>query len=665
MHILATVPPTSATPPEAHSSPMSSHSPTPVPHPTAPTSVPTSSSISTSTPAPASITLSDEPAITLMMPTPPPPTTKQAEAEPQPQPQPQSPPSRSTSPKWRVNPDTDADANSTTTSTANPTPIATTNANAQQQPTITPSQSQSTVSSSTSSSSSISTQISSTSSCNIPSPSPAAIAAACSTNTPNPLHQLTWHVNRTTNVYINGLPPHFKAEQLYALASQFGTVLSCRTFTRQLSDHPSGYGFVLFDTVDAAQKCIDILRSHHNLHPTFAKQAHKIARSPPLINITNPHPSAAAYVPELGLAHSTSYPHLGLGSSTSNSSIGMAMGIGAVGGGAMGGEEVGGDVYIEGLPMNIDVPTLRVLVAPHVIRGSRFFADTGLQPPQLVAYIQVASRRSFVGGLSLPIPSVHVLTGSRLSTLSFSLLSLDVRVLIALFVFRLDNRAAAQDVRNKLHGRSIRGYSGRLQVVFADEVMDPPSSPPQSHPKINSSSSSNPKLSAMYQDIYAAPQAPQQQDTNNVGGSGNVHNATGARRAYPNTNVNANGNGVGGGGGYQSQIQSPEGVVVGGVGGLGRMGMGGGYGISVEPLLHTLQGLGVGARYTTQPTPGTGSATVPPPLQPISATLSQLQMQLETLRPLLAAYTNSNNANATSDTTSNGTINNGINTNSH
>ncbi|KIJ38862.1 hypothetical protein M422DRAFT_258509 [Sphaerobolus stellatus SS14] len=455
----------------------------------------------------------------------------------------------------------------------------------------------------------------STSSCNIPPPFSAAIAAACSTNTPKPL--------QTTNVYINGLPPHFKAEQRYALASQFGTVLSCRTFARQLSDLPSGYGFVLFDTVDAAQKCIDVLRSHHNLHPTFAKvshsfhpvlshlilshpsfpfdpsQAHKIARSPPLINITNPHPSAAAYVLEFGLAHSTSYPHLDLGSSTSNSSIGMARGIGgAVGGGAMGGKEDGGDVYTEGLPMNIDIPTLRVLVAPHVIRGSRLFADTRLQPPQLVAYIQ------------------------------------------------LDNRAAAQDIRNKLHGRSIRGYSGRLQVVIADEAM----------------------LAAIYQDIYAAPQAPHQQDTNNnnVGGSGNVHNATGARRGHPNTNVNANGNGVGGGGGYQSQRQSPEGIAVGGAGGLGRMSMGGGYGISVEPLLHTLQGLGIGARYTTQPTPGTGSATVPPPLQPISATLNQLQMQLETLRSLLAAYTNSNNANADSDATSNGTTtNNGINTNSH
>ncbi|KIJ41878.1 hypothetical protein M422DRAFT_255211 [Sphaerobolus stellatus SS14] len=291
-------------------------------------------------------------------------------------------------------------------------------------------------------------------------------------------------------------------------------------------------------------------------------QAHKITRSPPLINITDPHSSAAAYVPELALAHSNSYPHL---ASTSNSSIGMTMG-GVVG---MGGEEVGGDVYIEGPPMNIDVPTLPMLVAPHVIRGNRFFADTRLQPLQLVAHIQ------------------------------------------------LDSRAATQDVRNKLHGRSVRGYRPTL--------LSTPPVAPQAKLKLKL------KDCRMYQDIYAAPQATQQQDTNNtIGSSGNVHNATGARRDHPNTNVNANGNGVGGGG-YQSQSQTPEGVAVGGVGGLGRMSMGGGYGISVEPFWHTLQGFGVGARYTTRPTPGTGSATVPSPLQSISATLNPLQMQLFTI----------------------------------
>lgn len=68
---------------------------------------------------------------------------------------------------------------------------------------------------------------------------------------------------RIPNVYINGLPPNFPEEQLYALTKDFGGVVSVRTFTRHVSDRPScvsfnpyhphplkssffsGYGFVL------------------------------------------------------------------------------------------------------------------------------------------------------------------------------------------------------------------------------------------------------------------------------------------------------------------------------------------------------------------------------------------------------------------------------------
>jgi hypothetical protein len=41
------------------------------------------------------------------------------------------------------------------------------------------------------------------------------------------------------NVYINGLPPNFPEEQLYALTKDFGGVVSVRTFTRHVSDRPS------------------------------------------------------------------------------------------------------------------------------------------------------------------------------------------------------------------------------------------------------------------------------------------------------------------------------------------------------------------------------------------------------------------------------------------
>ncbi|KIJ42457.1 hypothetical protein M422DRAFT_254556 [Sphaerobolus stellatus SS14] len=215
----------------------------------------------------------------------------------------------------------------------------------------------------------------------------------------------------------------------------------------------------------------------------------------------------------------------------------------------MSGEEVGGDVILRDEHRR---PDLRVLVAPHVIRVPIFSAYFlpylffesffGVLSLSTSSLHRVASRLSFVGVPSLPISSVDVLTGSCLSTSSFFFFRwyIRVRVLIALFVsLKLDNRAAAQD--------------------------DSPSFPPQPHPKIKSSSNSNSKLTAMYQDIYTAPQAPHQQDTynTNVGSSGNVNNATGARRGYPNMNVNVNGNGNGiSGGGYQSQSQSPEALLL-------------------------------------------------------------------------------------------------------
>jgi hypothetical protein len=50
---------------------------------------------------------------------------------------------------------------------------------------------------------------------------------------------------RVPNVYINGLPPNFPEEQLYALTKDFGGVVSVRTFTRHVSDRPS---YVIFSS---------------------------------------------------------------------------------------------------------------------------------------------------------------------------------------------------------------------------------------------------------------------------------------------------------------------------------------------------------------------------------------------------------------------------------
>ncbi|KAG6830221.1 hypothetical protein H0H92_001659 [Tricholoma furcatifolium] len=103
---------------------------------------------------------------------------------------------------------------------------------------------------------------------------------------------------KTPNVYINGLPPHFPEDQLYALAAPYGPICSVRTFTRHVRDCESGYGFVLYETVQAAERCIASLRKYRNLHPTFSKQAHKIPGTrpvPPLdIHLALPPPSSVS-----------------------------------------------------------------------------------------------------------------------------------------------------------------------------------------------------------------------------------------------------------------------------------------------------------------------------------------------------------------------------------
>ncbi|KIO31908.1 hypothetical protein M407DRAFT_19167, partial [Tulasnella calospora MUT 4182] len=88
-----------------------------------------------------------------------------------------------------------------------------------------------------------------------------------------------YNPNSTTNVYINGLPPFFTHEQLTRLASEFGKVLSSRVFHRFSQIKPNGsgqqqgstYAFVLYETVEDAERCITALRKYSDLHPSFAR----------------------------------------------------------------------------------------------------------------------------------------------------------------------------------------------------------------------------------------------------------------------------------------------------------------------------------------------------------------------------------------------------------
>ncbi|KAI4519390.1 hypothetical protein K525DRAFT_258553 [Schizophyllum commune Loenen D] len=208
--------------------------------------------------------------------------------------------------------------------------------------------------------------------------------------------------NLPPNVYINGLPPHFPETELYALAAPFGEVRSVRSFTRHVGERESGYGFVLFAKLDSAEKCIQSLRRYRNLHPTFSKQVHKIPGTP--YAAPKPYPT-----PHAGIGHEQ------FGDDPSDVSFKEKM------------ERLhdftSTNLYIEGLPLSIDEPTLSALVAPHQIKSSRFFQTKLSNPPRIIAFV------------------------------------------------RLETRAGAEEVIERLHGRMVRGWNdtgSRISVRFAD-----------------------------------------------------------------------------------------------------------------------------------------------------------------------------------------------------
>ncbi|KAI0041858.1 hypothetical protein FA95DRAFT_647903 [Auriscalpium vulgare] len=206
---------------------------------------------------------------------------------------------------------------------------------------------------------------------------------------------------RTPNVYINGLPPNFPEEQLYAMTKDFGGVISVRTFTRHVSDRPSGYGFVLFDTVDSAAKCIESLRRYRNLHPSFSKQVHKI-----------PGTEYASIAPS-DFSSASSASSISDGHESFKARMERLK------------DESSTNLYIEGLPMSIDEPTLGALVAPYPIKSSRFFQTRLSHPPRIIAFV------------------------------------------------RLESRAACEEIIERLHGRMIRGWNdpgSRISVRFADSA---------------------------------------------------------------------------------------------------------------------------------------------------------------------------------------------------
>ncbi|KAG2129325.1 hypothetical protein BD769DRAFT_1356300 [Suillus cothurnatus] len=166
-------------------------------------------------------------------------------------------------------------------------------------------------------------------------------------------------LHRTPNVYINGLPPHFPEQELFALTRPFGEVKSVRSFTRHVSEKPTGYGFVLFSDVDSAEKCIEGLRKYRNLHPSFSKQIHRI----PGTVYAQQSPSQIEHDEDSFKAR---MEKLKDGSST--------------------------NLYIEGLPLSIDEESLAALVQPYTIKSSRFFKTKLSEPPRIIAFCRLETR---------------------------------------------------------------------------------------------------------------------------------------------------------------------------------------------------------------------------------------------------------------------------------
>ncbi|KAK7046471.1 hypothetical protein R3P38DRAFT_2688842 [Favolaschia claudopus] len=261
-----------------------------------------------------------------------------------------------------------------------------------------------------------------------PSPNPESVPAPTIAIDLQPNEKPTSE-HKTPNVYINGLPPNFPEDQLFALARPFGIVRSVRSFTRHVGDAETGYGFVLFDDIESAERCINALRRYRNLHPTFSKQVHKIPGTPyanvqPASTLANP---ALLSVPQSSSSQGDAAEGGGRGSSAGAWEQESA-GAGSVDSTFKAkmtrlADGSSTNLYIEGLPLSIDEATLSALVSPYAIRSSRFFQTKLSTPPRIIAFV------------------------------------------------RLETRAAAEEIIERLHGRMVRGWNdpgSRISVRFAD-----------------------------------------------------------------------------------------------------------------------------------------------------------------------------------------------------
>ncbi|KAJ7245645.1 hypothetical protein B0H12DRAFT_1325282 [Mycena haematopus] len=207
---------------------------------------------------------------------------------------------------------------------------------------------------------------------------PASLEFSSNRHRSEPLrkHELeadTDEANKTPNVYINGLPPHFHEDQLRAIAAPFGEIISVRCFTRNSTKSPSGYGFVLFKTIAAAEKCIVTLK-RSDLHPSFSK----VNKPPHLVHSRIPSLPTRPSSSSVGSDQDSARP----GSPDLTFKAKMAQLE----------DKNSPNVYIEGLPMSADKNTLMEVVYPHVIQSTRFIRSKVPQSQTMIAFMRMETR---------------------------------------------------------------------------------------------------------------------------------------------------------------------------------------------------------------------------------------------------------------------------------
>ncbi|KAG0702175.1 hypothetical protein DFH29DRAFT_999553 [Suillus ampliporus] len=172
--------------------------------------------------------------------------------------------------------------------------------------------------------------------------------------------------HRTPNVYINGLPPHFPEQELFALTRPFGEVKSVRSFTRHVSEKPTGYGFVLFSDVDSAEKCIEGLRKYRNLHPSFSKVGLFFS-----FNSIGYLAQCAYGETEGWVIHQFIHRGVRVASAWRRLVLERLLAV---------------------LPLSIDEESLAALVHPYAIKSSRFFKTKLSEPPRIIAFVRLETR---------------------------------------------------------------------------------------------------------------------------------------------------------------------------------------------------------------------------------------------------------------------------------